>query len=101
MKKILGQKKFGAKKFWVRKKFWIQKNLGSKKIVGPKQFESAKYFESKIFGPPFLRHRVKYSGLDKWRGVGMGVPFLGFRLAYIPNLSLLESLEPFEKESKI
>ena len=31
----------------------------------------------------------------------MGVPFLGFRVAYIPNLSLLQSLEPFEKESKI
>ena len=33
--------------------------------------------------------------------VGMGVPFLGFNVAYIPNLSLLQSLEPFEKESKI
>ena len=75
--------------------------MGSKKIVGPKQFESAKYFESKIFGPPFLRHRVKYGGLDKKRGVGMGVPFLGFRVAYIPNLSLLQSLEPIEKKSKI
>ena len=31
----------------------------------------------------------------------MGVPFLGFRVAYIPNLSLLQSLEPFEKGSKI
>ena len=28
----------------------------------------------------------------------MGVPFLGFRVAYIPNLSLLQSLETFEKE---
>ena len=70
---------------------WVQKNFGSKK------FESAKYFESKIFGPPFLRHRVKYGGLDKSRGVRMGAPFLGFRVAYIPNLSLLQSLEPFEK----
>ena len=34
-------------------------------------------------------------------GVGMGVPFLGFRVAYIPNLSLLQSLDPFEKGSKI
>ena len=34
-------------------------------------------------------------------GVGMGVPFLGFNVAYIPNLSLLQSLEPFEKGSKI
>ena len=58
------------------KKLWVQKNFGSRKIVdpekfcvqkivGPKKFESAKYFESKIFGPPFLRHRVKYGGLDK------------------------------------
>ena len=31
----------------------------------------------------------------------MGVPFLGFNVAYIPNLSLLQSLEPFEKGSKI
>ena len=31
----------------------------------------------------------------------MGVPFIGFRVAYIPNLSLLQSLEPFEKKSKI
>ena len=34
-------------------------------------------------------------------GVGMGVPFIGFRVAYIPNLSLLQSLEPLEKGSKI
>ena len=45
-------------------------------------------------------------GLSKvgWIGrgrVGMGVPFLGFNVAYIPNLSLLQSLEPFEKGSKI
>ena len=26
----------------------------------------------------------------------MGVPFLGFNVVYIPNLSLLQSLEPFE-----
>ena len=56
---IFDQKNFGSKKIWVKK------NFGSKKIVGPKKFESAKYFESKIFGPPFLRHRVKYGGLDK------------------------------------
>ena len=31
----------------------------------------------------------------------MGVPFLDFNVAYIPNLSLLQSLEPFEKRSKI
>ena len=31
----------------------------------------------------------------------MRVPFLGFNVAYIPNLSLLQSLEPFEKGSKI
>ena len=39
--------------------------------------------------------------VEQVEGVGMGVPFLGFRVAYIPNLSLLQSLEPFEKESKI
>ena len=31
----------------------------------------------------------------------MGVPFLGFNVVYIPNLSLLQSLEPLEKGSKI
>ena len=31
----------------------------------------------------------------------MGVPFLGFNVAYIQNLSLIQSLEPFEKGSKI
>ena len=31
----------------------------------------------------------------------MGAPFLGFRVAYIPNCSLLQSLEQFEKGSKI
>ena len=51
--------------------------------------------------PPSLRRRVKYGGLDRERGFGMGVPFLGFNVAYIPNLSLLQSLEPFEKGSKI
>ena len=65
--------------------------------MGPKKFES------KIFGPPPLPYSI---GLSKvgWIGrgaVGMGVPFLGFNVAYIPNLSLLKSLEPFEKGSKI
>ena len=32
---------------------------------------------------------------------GVGVPFLSFNVAYIPNLSLLQNLEPFEKGSKI
>ena len=44
-------------------------------------------------------------GLNKmgWigRGGGMGVTFLGFNVAYIPNLSLLQSQEPLEKRSKI
>ena len=31
----------------------------------------------------------------------MGDPFLGFRIAYIPNLSLLQSQEPCETGSKI
>ena len=70
--------------------------------MGPKKIESEKYFELKIFGPP-LPYGI---GLSKvgWigrGGVGMGVPFLGFNVAYIPNLSLLQSLEPFEKGSKI
>ena len=34
-------------------------------------------------------------------GVGMGVPFLDFNVAYIPNISLLQSLEPLKKGSKI
>ena len=94
LKKILVEKNWVAKKCLVGKnsKFLGQKIFGSKKNVGSKKFESL---------PPFLRHRVKYGGLKRWRGVGMGVPFLGFRVAYISNLSLLESLEPFEKGSKI
>ena len=45
-------------------------------------------------------------GLSKvrWIGrgaVGMGVLFLGFNVANIPNLSLSQILEPFEKGSKI
>ena len=88
----------------------LPKNVGSKQILGPKVlwvqkncgFESEKYFESKIFGPPpSLRQRVKLSGLDRERGAGMGVPSLGFNVAYIRILSLLQSLEPFEKGSKI
>ena len=118
MKKILGQKKFesekilGLKKFWLKKN-WVQKYCLVRKIQVPKNFwvkknfgsikiEPEKYFESKTFGPPqSLRHMVKYGGLNRKTGVGMGVPFLGFRVAYIPNLSLLQSLEPFEKGSKI
>ena len=65
-------------------------------------FESEKYFESKIFGLPPLPYGIGLSKMG-WigRGGGMGVPFLGFNVAYIPNLSLLQSLEPFEKGSKI
>ena len=80
-KKFLGSKIIlGPKKFLGSKILMGPKNYGSKKIVGPTTFESEKYLESKIFGL-----------------VGMGVLFLGFRVAYIPNLSLLQSLEPFEK----
>ena len=68
--KLRFQKIFGSKNFWVRK------NLGSEKILGPKKFWGQKNCGSKniwvckkilfkIFGPPFLRHRVKYGGLDK------------------------------------
>ena len=68
--KAWSKSNFGFKKFWVRKNFGskkmlVEKNYWSKKIVGPKKFESAKYFELKNFGPPFLRQRVKYGGLDK------------------------------------
>ena len=83
------QKKFGSKKILGPKKFWVQKNFGSKKVLGqkkiwvnnqvwvhkilrPKKFESAKYSVSKSFGPPFLRHRVKYGGLNKQMGVKWG-----------------------------
>ena len=34
-------------------------------------------------------------------GLGGGGPFLSLRVAYIPNRSLLQSLESFEKWSKI
>ena len=100
-KKVLGPKKFWVQKILGPKKLWVQKNFASKKILGPKKFESENYFESNIFAAP-----PSYGiGLSMvcWisRGGRMGVPFLGFRVAYIPNLSLLQSLEPFEKESKI
>ena len=74
-----------AKKFWVQKnfgskKFCVQKYYGSEKNGGPKKIEPEKYFESKIFVPP-LPYDI---GLSKvgWigrGGVGMGVPFLGFK----------------------
>ena len=58
--------------------------------MGPKKIESEKYFESKFLVPPPLPYGI---GLSKvgWIGrgaVGMGVPFLGFNVAYIPILSL-------------
>ena len=72
--------KFGSINFWVPKIF--------EKVLGPKKFESEKILLSMM-------------GWISKGGVGMRVPFLGFRVAYIPNLSLLQSLEPFEKGSKI
>ena len=58
--------------------------------------------DSKMFGPPpsFGIGLSKVGWIGRG-GIGMGVPFLGFNVAYIPNLSLLQSLEPFEKGSKI
>ena len=44
-----------------------------------------------------LMHRVKYGGSDRETKIGVGSPFLGLRVANIPNLSLLQSLKPFEK----
>ena len=81
------------------KTFWVQKYYGSRKIVDL----SLKNILSQTFLVPHLPYGM---GLSKvgWigrGGVGMGVPFLGFNVAYIPNLSLLQSLEPFEKGSKI
>ena len=61
-------------KLLVQLEFWVQKTFGSKKLLGPEKL---------------------------WVGKEGGDPFLGFRVAYIPNLSLLQSLEPFEKKSKI
>ena len=81
------------------KTFWVQKYYGSRKIVDLSL--------KNILSQTFLVPRLPYGmGLSKvgWigrGGVGMGVPFLGFGVAYIPNLSLLQSLEPFEKKSKI
>ena len=46
----------------VRTKFSVQLWSQAEQYTS---FETAKYFESKTFGPPFLRHRVKYGGLDK------------------------------------
>ena len=77
------------------KTFWVQKYYGSRKIVDL----SLKNILSQTFLVPHLPYGM---GLSKvgWigrGGVGMGVPFLGFNVVYIPNLSLLQSLEPFEK----
>ena len=86
MKKVLGQKNLGPKNFW-SEKYVFSKNILSKKF----------------FAPPPLPYGIGLSKVD-WigrGGIGMGVPFLGFNVAYIPNHSLLQSLEPFEKGSKI
>ena len=42
------------------------------------------------------RYRVKFGGGNRERGV-WGGSFLTLTVAYIPNLSLLQSPEPFEK----
>ena len=81
-----------------KKSFWVQR-----KFLGPKILWVPKNILSQQFLVPHLPYGI---GLSKvgWigrGGVGMGVPFLGFNVAYIPNLSLLQSLEPFEKGSKI
>ena len=96
-KKFRFQKIFGSKKILGKKRFWVQKKCGPKKI------ESEKYFESKIFGPHPHPYGIGLSmvGWIGRRGVGMGVPFLGFRVAYMSNLNLLQSLEPLEKENNI
>ena len=41
--------------------------------------------------PPSLRHRVKYGWWDGERGLGLGGPFLSLTIAYIPNLSILQT----------
>ena len=45
--------------------------------------------------PTSITHRVKY-GWKRQVGVGGG-PFLSFKVAYMSNLSPLQSLEAFEK----
>ena len=53
-----------------------------------------------VFAPhPFLKHNMVW-GREKGDGVGVYSWALD-RVAYIPNLSLLQSLELFEKLSKI
>ena len=82
------------------KTFWVQKYYGSRKIVDL----SLKNILSQTFLVPHLPYGMllsKVGWIGRGGGVGMGVPFLGFNVAYIPNLSLLQSLEPFEKGSKI
>ena len=61
---ILSKKNSVSKNFG-SKKFWVQQNFGSKKIVGPKNL-SEKILSQKFLAPPpfFLRHMVKYGGLD-------------------------------------
>ena len=123
--KNFGSKKLGSTNMFGRKQFRFQKNFGSKeilgpnilgpknfrlenvlspkKIVGPKNLSLKNILSQKFLVPPPLPYII---GLSKvgWIGRGgvrMRVPFLGFHVAYIPNLRLLQSLEPFEKGIKI
>ena len=113
------EKNFGSKKIWFKKiigwkkiRFrWVQKNLGPKNIwfkniLGPKKLGVQKDLNLiNILSQKFLFPPLPYSiGLSKVGCIGRGGDggsFLGFRVAYIPNLSHLQSLEPFEKWSSI
>ena len=48
----------GPKKLWVQKILWAKKNCGSKNL------SLKNILSQKILVHPFLRHRVKYGGLD-------------------------------------
>ena len=88
----------------VQKKIGFQNFVWSEKIQVPKNFRSKKLWVQKYYRYASLPYSIglsKVGWIGRGVGVGMGVPFLGFNVAYIPNLSLLQSLEPFEKGSKI
>ena len=57
-----------------------------------------KVYRLRFLSHPSLRHMVKYGGWYRERGVEVwGGEFISLKEAYIPNLSLSQSLEAFEK----
>ena len=86
-KKKLGKKNWGLKNILGSKQICAWKNLCSNKVqkkMYPKPSD-------KVFRPSWSLNKLSFWG---WGVVGL---FLSLREIYIPNLSLLLSLESFEK----